>query len=48
MKYIILLLTIFYTSIYSYNSKEINDFYNDYYSSYYDIKNIEANSSQTY
>ena len=48
MKYIILLLTIFYTSLYSYNSKEINDFYNDYYSSYYDIKNIEANSSQTY
>ncbi|MBW5383348.1 hypothetical protein [Brachyspira pilosicoli] len=48
MKYIILLLTIFYTSIYSYNSREINDFYNDYYSSYYDIKNIEANSSQTY
>ena len=48
MKYIILFLVIFYSSIYSYNSKEINDFYNSYYSSDYDIKNIEDNSSQTY
>ena len=48
MKYVILFLVIFYSSIYSYNSKEINDFYNSYYSSDYDIKNIEDNSSQTY
>ncbi|TXJ37155.1 hypothetical protein [Brachyspira pilosicoli] len=48
MKYIILFLVIFCSSIYSYNSEEINDFYNSYYSSDYDIKNIEDNSSQTY
>lgn len=48
MKYIALLLIIFYSSVYSYNSEEINDFYNDYYSSDYDIQNIENNSSQTY
>ena len=48
MKYIILLLAVFYSSLYSYNSKEINDFYNSYYSTNYDIKNIEDKSSQTY
>lgn len=49
MKYVILLLIIFYSSVYSYNSREINDFYNDYYSSDYNIEHIENNnSSQTY
>ena len=49
MKYIIiLLLAISHSYIYSYTSKEINDFYNNYYSSDYDIKNIETNFSQTY
>lgn len=48
MKYIALLLIIFYSSVYSYNSEEINDFYNNYYSTKYDIKTIEDNSSQTY
>ncbi|WP_157152170.1 hypothetical protein [Brachyspira sp. SAP_772] len=48
MKYIALLLIIFYSSLYSYNSEEINDFYNNYYSTKYDIKTIEDNSSQTY
>lgn len=43
-----MLSIIFYSSLYSYNSKEINDFYNDYYSSNYDIKDIEDNLSQTY
>lgn len=48
MKYIALLLIIFYSSLYSYNSEEINEFYNSYYSSNYDIENIEDKSSQTY
>ncbi len=48
MKYIIILLAISHSYIYSYTSKEINDFYNNYYSSDYDIKNIETNFSQTY
>lgn len=48
MKYIILLLTILRGILYSYNSKEINNFYNDYYSSNYNIKVIEDNNSQTF
>lgn len=47
MKHIILLLIIASNILYSYSSKEINNFYNNYYSSY-DTKYIENNSSQTY
>ena len=48
MKYLIIILSAFSCFLYSYNSKEINDFYNSYYSTNYDIKNIEDKSSQTY
>ncbi|MEI0594936.1 hypothetical protein [Brachyspira pilosicoli] len=48
MKYIIL-IAIITNMLYSYNSKEINDFYNNYYSSKnYDINLLKANNSQTY
>ena len=47
MKYIIILFIIT-NIIYSYESKEINNFYNEYYSSSYDIKSIENNTSKTY
>ena len=48
MKYIILIVIIT-NMLYSYNSKEINDFYNNYYSSKnYDINLLKANNSQTY
>ncbi|TVL68909.1 hypothetical protein [Brachyspira hyodysenteriae] len=47
MKYIIILFIIATNIIYSYESKEINNFYNEYYSSY-NIKSIENNNSQTY
>lgn len=48
MKYIIILSIILNGVLYSYNSKDINNFYNSYYSSNYDIKTIKNNSSQTY
>lgn len=48
MKYIIL-IAIITNMLYSYNSKEINDFYNNYYSSKnYDINLLKSNNSQTY
>ncbi|MEI0495331.1 hypothetical protein R4K89_12440 [Brachyspira intermedia] len=47
MKYIIILFIIT-NIIYSYESKEINNFYNEYYSSSYSIKSIENNDSKTY
>ncbi|MEI0620865.1 hypothetical protein R4J18_09080 [Brachyspira pilosicoli] len=48
MKYIILIVIIT-NMLYSYNSKEINDFYNNYYSSKnYDINLLKVNNSQTY
>lgn len=48
MKYIIILSIILNGVLYSYNSKDINNFYNSYYSSNYDINTIKNNSSQTY
>ncbi|OEJ15386.1 hypothetical protein BFL38_13930 [Brachyspira hampsonii] len=48
MKYIIILFIIITNIIYSYESKEINNFYNEYYSSSYSIKSIENNTSRTY
>ncbi|WPC25346.1 hypothetical protein PQQ32_10785 [Brachyspira hyodysenteriae] len=47
MKTMIIML-ILASFLYSYNSKDINNFYNDYYSSSYNIKTIENNNSQTY
>lgn len=38
--YLLIFLTIFFNNLYSYNAKDINDFYNNYYSSNYDLKNI--------
>lgn len=48
MKYIIILSIILNGVLYSYNSKDINNFYNSYYYSNYDINTIKNNSSQTY
>ena len=48
MKYIIILSIILNGVLYSYNSKDINNFYNSYYSSNYDINTIKNNYSQTY
>lgn len=48
MKYIIIFSIIITNFLYSYNSKEINNFYNNYYSSNYNIKDIENNNSKTY
>ena len=39
----LIVITIITNKAYSYNSKEINNFYNDYYSSNYDIKVVENN-----
>ena len=47
MKYIIL-IAIITNILYSYNSKDINNFYNNYYSSNYDINSLKVNNSQTY
>ena len=48
MKYLIL-IAIITNILYSYNSKDINNFYNNYYSSKdYDINLLKANNSQTY
>ena len=46
MKYMIILSIILNAALYSYNSKDINNFYNSYYSSNYDINTIKNNSSQ--
>ncbi|WP_179154606.1 hypothetical protein [Brachyspira hyodysenteriae] len=43
MKTMIIML-ILASLLYSYNSKDINNFYNDYYSSSYNIKSIENNN----
>ena len=48
MKYIFILYIMIINICYSYNSKDINNFYNNYYSSSYNIKEIERGSSQTY
>lgn len=48
MKHVIIIMLILSSFLYSYNSKDINNFYNDYYSSSYNIKAIENNSSKTY
>ena len=44
----LIIITIITNKAYSYNSKEINNFYNDYYSSNYDIKVVENNNSKTF
>ena len=43
-----IIMLILASLLYSYNSKDINNFYNAYYSSSYNIKTIENNNSQTY
>ena len=48
MKYIFILYIMIINICYSYNSKDINNFYNKYYSSKYDIKEIEGRDLQTY
>ena len=40
MKYYLIFLIVVFNNLYSYNAKDINDFYNNYYSSNYDLKNI--------
>ena len=44
----LIIITIITNKAYSYNSKEINNFYNNYYSSSYDIKVVENNNSKTF
>ncbi|WP_300366044.1 hypothetical protein [Brachyspira sp.] len=48
MRYIIVIYILVASVIYSYTSKDINNFYNRYYSSSYNIGEIEKNNSQTY
>lgn len=48
-RYCLIFLTIFFNNLYSYNTKDINDFYNGYYSSKnYDLNIISKNDSLTY
>lgn len=48
MKYYLIFLIVVFNNLYSYNAKDINDFYNNYYSANYNLSDLQKNNSLTY